>query len=200
MIAWLTKRASPWLVPLCWGIGASVVILLGAGALAVIAKSAPLSATATTVDNIEANIRHWVDTFHLSIQRVADDPASYFAYNVSSRYGRTTTIIRSRQLERYLLMQNSVSVGPEHLRQLTALPQPQAILLVRDLSIEMARFKIGFEYNIPLTVVVIKKTLPITTDLTEASFVQAFDEMESAQVLLLNLIPRELEAFARQGH
>jgi hypothetical protein len=200
VLAWIKQRRPSWLPAVYVGLGGGVVILIGAGALRVISTPIPRQPDIVTVDNVEAHLNQWIDAFHYSRRKLPDAQDSFFNYVITNTYGRSLNISRLRQspFDRYLVMSAGVTVGPEHTAKLGKLSKPDADLLVRDLRIEMARYKIGFaNISIPLTTIGVEKDIPITTTLSEDTFLQATNDVDSAQVLLLNLIPMELDKPSR---
>lgn len=200
VLVWLRKRASPWLVPICWGLGGFFVILGCFGALRIIATPLPHQIDAITTENVEAHLVQWIDAFHFSRQKLPDASDRYFTYVVTTESGGRTSVIRSRlaPFDHYLIMQTGITVDQENATRLHELSQRNSDLLIRDLRIEMARFKIGFmNIQLPLTTITLEKQLPITTDISEASFVQALDDVDSARVLLASVITKDLDELSK---
>jgi hypothetical protein len=76
---------------------------------AVLSKDRP----ETAVDNVEQNIRTWLDTFKLGEQKQSHD-ASYFTYAVTLGNGNHVIVARTKGRDHYITFTASVTVSPEH--------------------------------------------------------------------------------------
>jgi hypothetical protein len=197
VITWLKDRGARWLIPSYWGLGGAAMVLVAFSALRVIAIPVPKPVEAITADNLESHVRDWSLSSHLGVRKLPDNPNEYyFAFALTNLYGRTSVVSRLHQPpgDAYLQIQASVTLGQDDMRRLHALSQVDTVTLVRELQIEMARAKMGFEgLGMPLTIVTVKRPLPITGDVTSAAFIQALDDVDLGEVLLLAAIPRYID-------
>lgn len=145
-----------------------------------------------TTSNVESNVKSWVETFHMGIQKLPDDPTEYFMYNVTNRSGRHVLIHRNRGLERYLQFQADITVADEDRKKMQTLNPQDASNIVRSLMVEVSRQRMGSAgIQIPLTTFSVVKSIPIEL-LSEATFAQLIDEIDSAEVLMIATFDREL--------
>jgi len=68
VLVFLKKRMSSWFVPLLWGLCGAVIILIGFGALRLIAIPLPDRSQSVTSDNAESIVVSWLDHFHLNVR------------------------------------------------------------------------------------------------------------------------------------
>lgn len=200
VIAWMKRHGSPWLVPILWGLGGSVGILIGAGAIRLIAFPVPQPATQITSDNVERNVKNWLERFGFSIQKMPVSDGRYFQYVATNPFNRKTVVerVKSVPLDSYLEFENSVILGAEDPARFNTLSATNKSKFILDLTAEMARAKIGFStvYS-PQFQIQLSKTLPIASGLTEATFIQTMSDMDSGQLLVLAAIPLELSEFSK---
>jgi hypothetical protein len=150
----------------------------------------------TTSENVESNVRVWADKFSLGIQKQADDKFS-FVYAISLPTGRGVLVGRPKQREGYLQFQGNTALSPEHEAALKKLSPSQLERISDEISLEMARSKVGFAaIGVPFKGLVVSKAVPITSSLTEDSFVATLDEIDSDMLLAREAIRL---AFFRNG-
>jgi hypothetical protein len=150
----------------------------------------------TTTSNVEGNVRSWIDTFHLGLQRLPDDQTEYFMFAVTTNNGRRIVIHRNRDrvLERYLQFQAIVTVSDADQRRLQKLKPQEVDFIARDLRIELQRAKIGYSAIVaPITTFSVVKSVPIEL-LTEAIFAQTLNEMELGEALAIDTFGKELDS------
>lgn len=192
---YLRKKGSEWLIPTVWGLGVFVLVLLGFGAVRVISVGPSFGQTTVTTSNVESNVKNWLERFGYSIQKLPSSDDKFFAYvatNVGN--GRKTQITRLKQSPRdaYLILANSVTLGTEDAERLKKLTDRQRGLFNLDLAAQMATQKMVFTaYGVPVSQIEVDRGVPIS-GLSEYNFIDAMDNMDSSQLVLLAFIPREL--------
>jgi hypothetical protein len=153
-----------------------------------------------TVDNIESRIRAYLDTFRLGQAKLTEDPNRTFGLVVTTAGGRPISVFQPKSPNHYLVFHASVVVSDSDQRTLALLPMTQQELIVRDLRAVMALSKSGYSnIGLPLKNMLVEKMIPITDQLTEAAFIGALDEVESGQVLLLELFSKDLAQAQQQS-
>lgn len=101
--------------------------------------------------------------------------------------GNPIEIRRVKRSPTYLQLQSNLVLSPEHKEMLAKLTPEQCALVTEQLSLELARSKIGFTIIGPparkeepqIQLVVLSKAVPIS-GLTESMFAAYMDEMDSA--------------------
>lgn len=195
LLAWLKKRGSSWLIPLCWGLSGSVVVLIGASALKIVSTPTP-TVLDVNPSNVEAYLNQWIDAFHFGRRKLPEDPVYFFKYEITNTSGRFLQVarLRSSPWDRYLTFTSSVSLAGEEATKISKLSEGNMAILVHDLRMEVARSKIGFSnLGTPLTTINLEHSVPITTDLSDASFVESINNIDLTLVLLLNFIPVDVD-------
>jgi hypothetical protein len=193
VVTWLNKIKSAWLVPLCWGLGAFVVVLVGVGALRVIAT--PVTGLdITTFSNIEDRVRTWVDNFNLSEQNEPIESA-FFRRLITMPNGNRIIISRPRDLDKYVLLQTVLTPGAGEQVMWKKLTPKQLSKVTSDVKIELARSKINFKIGDGTFVMILEKRIPIAPDLTESVLVQQIDDMDSAATLAQLTTMENLERY-----
>jgi hypothetical protein len=152
-----------------------------------------------TPENVETNIRTWLDAFGLSVKKIPNpDPNVYFGLEVMLRSGTPVIVTRAKPFERYVTLQSALVVSPEHKAPLGKLTEPQMTQLRNGLSSELSKAKIGFEIKgLPLSNIVVATRIPITNRLTEYEFIARIDEIEFAVVVARAAFVSGLERLTR---
>jgi hypothetical protein len=179
LIAYLKQRSSSWLGPAVWGIGGCVLVaiaLLCFWGIAAIPKTHPPD---VTDKNIEQNIRGWLDDFGLSTKKQQDEPTTIFTLVTTLPNGDPIAIGQLKTHPRYLTIQSTVTISPEHKSVIDKLSKVESDELVAQVNLEMARAKVSNIMTSPLGSVVLVSRLPITSDLTEDEFMRHIDDMDS---------------------
>ena len=184
-IAWLRHKNVSWLPVLFYGFAGcvlmSVMIYTFLGR-AILSRQQP----ETTSENVEKNIRAWADAFQLGVTKLQPDPNGDFGLAIALKGGNSLEIHKLKQSPAYLQIQSQLVLSPEHQKTLAKLTEEQSAFVTEELSLELARSKIGFTIVGPpvqgepqIQLVVLMKGVPIS-GLTESTFAGYMDEMDSA--------------------
>lgn len=182
-MTWLARRASPWKVPLLYGLATLCLLVVASAGLHVLFTNTPKRTEPITLTNVEAYMRQWLETFNYSVRKLPDNPDAHFAYSITNTHGRKSLIRRLRSLEHYLMIHATVTVSDEHRKRFTKWPQGEAVLFTGTLVMDLTRYRITFA-NIkwPLEDIVLEKKVPITYGLTESHFMQSLEDIDAAEV------------------
>jgi len=186
MLALLKKKFPQWFPIALWG-------LIGCGLVAVIVVAfvlltrIPRPAPEITATNVETNIRTWLDSFHLSSKKM-DDPQSLFALVVTLDNGTRMVIARPKLLDRYIVLQSSITISQEDKAIFDGLPLEERAIFAARLSAELSRTGMGFTMDLAQNNITLTRRVPITSNLTEGTFMENFDEMDSAKILVLRTV------------
>ena len=193
----MVSRAIWWLLVLGGGIGVGIIklhwptlsgpVLYGLGGAACIAiihfaatGRALLSRPDTTPENVEKNIRKWLDNFGLASKKEVD-PLSYFVLGITLANGNPILVARVKAKDRYLTFQMTLALAPEHQAIIERMNDPQRERVMEELILELGRSRIGHSIQgPPFKGVILLKAVPITPNYTEGSFAASLDEMDSA--------------------
>ena len=141
--------------------------------------------TAVTPESVEGHIRTWLDHFGLSSRTDNSGAAQedYFRLVVTTRGNQTLMVVRSKEFDRYVVMNGTLRLATSSQELLGRVPAPRLVQLVRELRLELARAKLVSTINAsvrePVNITVrIDKRLPITSDLTEDVFISGISELE----------------------
>jgi hypothetical protein len=181
-ITWLKSQESRWAAPLLYGMGAFTAVLIISYVLtghALLSKEAE-----TTAENVEQNIKKWVDEFGLGIQKNPNINNPEFAYTVTLKGGNTVTVARSKPLPEFLQFAVELDPAPASQQKMSRLNQEQMEAVAEDVTAQLALSKVGYtiqsDKTNPLHRILIAKSVPITRSLTEASFADALNEIDAA--------------------
>jgi hypothetical protein len=186
LIAYLRKKQSSWFVPAFWGLGASALILVCIWAWKGI-HSFPERRALITSENVEANIKTWLDEFQVSTKN-SPNPSEDFGLVATLMNGDPIAIVRLKDHDRYIVFQTTLTISPEHLAMIDKMDSNQRLQLQQDLTTELARAKCDFGLSDPLKTVTLTARIPITPDLTEDEFLSKLDEMDDAIIIARNTI------------
>lgn len=185
----LKLRASRWATALLWGFAGAALI-----AVSVAAVRIALSASQTpsiNAENIERTVRQWATSFGYGVTPKSDADM-HFCFLVALPTGRQVLVGRPKELDRYITMRAMVTISPQHQALLAKMRSADQARFFHGLAIEMARFKIGFAQSAPLQNVMLIRRLPIADTLTESVFMEAIEEVDMAELLVIESVRREL--------
>ncbi|HXX20776.1 MAG TPA: DUF2299 family protein [Candidatus Acidoferrum sp.] len=184
-LAYLEATHSRWAAPLLFGLGGSAIVSLLIFSLT---GRPPFSRKQpqTTVDNVEANIRAWLDYFGLGVQK-RTEPDAHFAFIITCRSGMGLYVARFKARDRYIVFGSNIEISAEHRQILTQLSKEKSGRIAEELALELARTGVGYSLEIQpdgtMTKISLQRAIPITPSLTEDTFIAHTDQMESnAQV------------------
>ena len=180
LLALLKSLAPNLFIYALWGLIGSALTAVIVVAFIVL-KRIPKRLPETTPQNVESNIREWLDVFRLTTQRL-QEPSAYFGFLVTSPSGMNMVILRSREFDRYVLLRGGLNIAPEDKKNVDALSDEEKGRLVSRLTIALSRSGMGFEMDWPGNRIALTRRLPITANLTEASFMEAVEAMDVAKL------------------
>jgi hypothetical protein len=167
--------ASPVLYGLA-GITCFAVISFTITGRALLSKQQPQ----TTPENVETNMRAWIDNFGLASQKQTNN-AAHFIFTVTMNNGNPVGIFRPKVRDRYVSFQSQITVAPEHQAQLDAMSRPQQEKVTKEITLEFVRANLGYVIDgTPIRNMTIIKSALISAALTEDVFVGFLDQMDSA--------------------
>lgn len=195
LVTYLKKKSSAWLGPTMWGLGGCVLaglVLICFWGVSSIPKNRPPD---VTTDNIEKNVRTWLDDFGLSTKK-EDDPATYFKLTATMPSGDPVTIARLKTHDSYVAVEALISISPEHKTVLDKLSPQEMTDFFNQLNMELARAKIGNIIQLPTQITVVSR-IPITSSLTEDEFVRCVDEVEFDIIIVRSMIQLKVASMAK---
>jgi hypothetical protein len=182
VVAYLKARGSRWAAPIMYGLGGFALIAVSLFAFAGV-RTFSKQELQMTPNTVEMNIRTWLDTFRLAVQR-EKDPQSYFTLRVTLPNQIPVTIRRTKELDRYILFETYTDVSRKHYNILEKLSKEQSERLIDELVSEVARLNVQWDVGAsPLKRILLIKHVAITTGLTEAVFMDHLLEMGDAVIL-----------------
>jgi hypothetical protein len=192
-VAFLKRRTSSWLFPSLYGLAAAalmaviLICLMGASALP---KKQP---SLITDDKVESAIRGWLDDFGLST-KVVTDQGLVFGMETNLTNGDPLTIVRLKEHDRYIVVQATLMLAPVHKAILDKLSKEESDQVFRQVNLELALSRIPYQTPEPLTAVTFATRLPLS-GITEDSFIEKVDEVESGIIIARSTIVTELSRF-----
>lgn len=139
----------------------------------------PRAGDNVTIENIQSNVRHWLDTFHLASQELADS-ASYFVYAVTLADGRRVRLERTKEYDKYITFTSSITTDKSAQDLFDSFTERDRNRIKQELILDLSRAKIAMFVDDHLRVIGMSTRLPITTTLSEADFIGRIDEMDFA--------------------
>jgi hypothetical protein len=172
-----------------------------------------------TPENLETNVRKWADDLGLGVTRMQAAPNQdvYFGLVVTLADGNPLMVFRGKEKSGFLQMECALVLSQEHLAMLSKLSKEQADDAMQEIVLEMARSRIGYVMQTsvaspPLNgqmtttkpaifqqTIIVVKPLAITGDLSEASFGERINELDSEIVLVRATTNLTLERYSRQA-
>jgi hypothetical protein len=142
----------------------------------------------TTTENVEANIKAWADSLGVGIPRVTV-PDTYFSEVITLKNGNQIVVARAKERGGYLQIQSTLVLAPEHQAILAKLTREQVADVTEEVTLELARARMGYTISGPqggyqMQNIFLQRSVPITNNLTEATFGGYMDEMDSAIALV----------------
>ena len=196
MLAILRKRESRWFKPLLAGLAGCALLSIIVLPFAVLPRL-PKPAPDITPNNVEANIKTWIDTFGWG-QKKIDEDLAYFTIEVTLHDDTHVRVARLKKFDRYIAMQAGVSLGPEEQAKLDKLSKEEAQYFKVALHRELARARIdAWEEK---GTIQFNRTLLISNNLTEPIFLQNMLDVAAASKLVRAAIISELETRTKAKH
>ena len=134
-----------------------------------------------TPENVETNIRAWLDAFGLSAKKL-QDPAFVFGFEVRAS-NLPLLVVREKRFDRYITIQAVLRVAPEHQAMMAKLTKEQQDQLVGAILIEAAKARAGVVFDRKDNTIAVSKRVPITGGLTEYEFIGRMDEVQLATMV-----------------
>lgn len=142
-----------------------------------------------TSDNLEVNVRQWLDDFHLSVKR-KDDPDAFFSFDIVGPSGGMT-LRRAKKLDKYLVLGAIAGLDEKLMNEYSRLSDEQKAELDSDLKLELARARLSFEYRLPGPIL-ISNAIPITANLTEYDVIKNISDFGDAILLVKTSVAANL--------
>ena len=163
-----------------WGLVGSALTAVIVAAW-IIFKRIPKLPPETTPENIEANIRRWLDSFQLSVKKV-DDENAIFTLVATTDSDMKIAITRLKAFDRYVLLQSAINIAPEDKVRFDALSLDERGRFAASLTVELARSGLGFQMKLDQNIITLDRRVPITSGLTEVSFMEALDHLDRSKI------------------
>lgn len=200
VLAVLRATHSYWAEPALYGflaMTALAVLIFALTGRPLLSKKLPQ----TTVDNVEDNIRTWLDYFGLGVKKVVD-PETHFLFLVTPRSGLGMYIARFKSRDRYIAFGANIDIAPEHQVILKALPKEKSGRIAEELSLELAKTGVGYHLTVEtdgtLTKISLQRNTPITSNLTQDAFIGYVDQLESNGHVAVEAVRLALDDAKRQ--
>jgi hypothetical protein len=100
----------------------------------------------TTIENVETNIKTWIDNFGMSIKKEPGQE-SYFSYVVTPPNGIPISVRRTKTQDRYIILRTGIGISSEHQRMLAQLSEEQQSRIFDELLLELARINIHWQIS-----------------------------------------------------
>jgi len=148
-----------------------------------------------TAENLEANVRQWLDDFHLTVKK-RDEPEDFFSFDIMGPENGMT-LRHAKRLDKYLVLGAVVSLGGELVNEYKNLSDEQKSELGNNLRLELARAKLSFQYQLPKQIL-IENAIPITKSLTEYDLIKSISEFDDAILLVKTSIDVNLTKIGKE--
>jgi hypothetical protein len=183
MLAFMKVWYPEWFSVVAWGLAGCALMAVIVAAFAIWTRL-PKPVPQVTLENVEVNIRAWIDAFRLGVKSV-DEPQSLFTLVVTLDDGLSVLITRPKVLSRYIAIQSSISISPDDKSLFDGLsPDDKAYFALR-LSTVVARTGLGSNMDLAQGTITLVRRVPISANLNEGSFMEAVDAVDIAKHGLL---------------
>lgn len=192
VVTWLKSKQSKWATPVLYGISSFAAILVISFVLVghgLLSREQPQ----TNMENIEENLKAWTNTYSMGIQKQSDDKF-FFTYKVTLQNGTLVWVGRPKDKNKYLNFQSVIMLSPEHNALAEKLTQQQLERVTDYINVEMAKSGMGFAFvRLPSRGMFIARGVPISSNLTETTFIDTLDEMDRGVLLCKETLKIALE-------
>jgi len=149
----------------------------------------------TTLENVEANIQTWSTDMGLTVTDVSSRyPESLFAIHLVSSNGTSIVVEHPKERDRFLLFDADLEItDSEQKRAFLNLSEERRQDLLRNVMIEMNKLSIGCMTRPTLTRTVDLQKAVLISGLTDDSFLNEMQGLNSAIALAGEVIQRGLE-------
>jgi hypothetical protein len=131
-----------------------------------------------SADNIEENLRKWLDRTNLTVKN-DPTPHTYFRYVVTTDGGKKIILGQAKnESPDYLQFRAEISTSEEEKTELREFDQEEVTRLTLELQLELARARIGYS-GLAIDGFAITKKIPITHSMTEDQAIRCVWEMEA---------------------
>jgi hypothetical protein len=135
-----------------------------------------------TPENVEENIRTWVNEVGLSVKVLADTqspPGSIFTVEARFDNGDPVYITRLKSQDVWLVIHSTLTVSSPHADMLGKLTPEKANEISNELNLEMARTHVSYTYDSPLKVIHVEKRI-LLTSATREGLITAVNDIDFA--------------------
>jgi len=148
----------------------------------------------TTQDNIQSNIKAWLNDFNLSETTLPDSealPNSMFTEQVVYPDGDHQQITHLKNHTGYIICYANLTLAPEHVAIWNKLTKERIAEISQELTIEMARTQLDVAFALPNNGLHVEKRVPIV-NLTEDSFISDIGQVRDGILLARSTLILEL--------
>ena len=181
IVAYLKKNHPEWAAVALYGLSALSLLTVSLWAfksISILPKEIPQ----VTPNNVEEHIGKWLDRYELG-RRKTSHPDTYFTYEITLRNGTPIILTRPKSEHGdYINLQAGLEVTPEQKAVLARVKSGQRDQLLHEFYLEMARTRVNGWLVPPdkIEKIVLSRRFPITSSLTEESFIGRIDEISFA--------------------
>jgi hypothetical protein len=181
VLAWLKLDHSALAAPLLYGSAGACMVWV-AGGLYIAISRIPRLRTRVTVDNIEQNVRAWLDQSGFSVKSDTV-PETFFRLSAQAPGGCIFSIGRPRSgLIDHVLIHAPIANEKTVLKEMQDAPKDEQTRLLELVKVELARARVGyFGLSFPLSQQFsVGRSVRITDSLNEEAFIRAVWDVEAA--------------------
>jgi hypothetical protein len=187
VMAYMQANHWPYSGPILYGLGIFALLLICGTCISWAASISKRVSSTIAPTQAKRVIRDWLDAGGLNVQSVATINDQLFFYSVTLN-GRKIAVHQRKSNLRYLYFASIIGFTAEDNRAMSTLPGGSDSV-IRDLRIGLANFRVGYAgIDLPLQKLTITKEIFITDDFNEYEFIQALYLMESAIVLVHEVV------------
>jgi hypothetical protein len=149
-----------------------------------------IQAPSTTPDNVESNIRTWLDTFNYSVRVIKDNPPDIiFALEATNVYGQQLVILRPKARDNYIQLQMTAVPPLDYQNRFTKLSESDKKEYLGQVSLEILKARThSFNFVGLPKLVEVSHSIPITNDLNADSFIREVDtEIQNEMIVMSQL-------------
>jgi hypothetical protein len=176
--------------PRRWVIGTAlgIALSLALSAYGFYRTSGQTTSTAEITDlNAEAKVHNWLDSFSLTTKKL-DSPDCYFIFQVTTETGVPLFVMRSKSRDHYVTFQVRLALDDYQLAAFKNLKDEDKQRFFGHLTLEAAKAKAAYEWDVTHNGLVIERRVPIGSGLNEAVLLDNIEEVNFSSIIVLRTI------------
>jgi hypothetical protein len=173
-VAWFQGRGSRLIIPLFYGLGAMIALLIIGVLVRLLISPNPYGLTRE--DPVELNLRKWLAIYQLRVEKFTE-PDAEFALSITTKNNRKVNVYRLKDQNQYLYFLGHLNITKADQDKVLKLSPTKRKRLNYDMALELSHYRVGI--NLKLDSIELDNTALIE-DLNETKFIERVDNIDRA--------------------